>query len=674
MMKIVTDLPYKVKIIENVFIPMKDGKRLAARVWLPERAQVTPLPAILEYIPYRKRDMSRGRDTNNHDYLAGHGYVCVRVDIRGSGDSEGILTDEYTDLEIEDGIEVISWLTQQPWCDGNVGMMGISWGGFNSLQIAARNPPGLKAIMSACASDDTYSDNMHFMGGCLLGDNLSEATVMFAFNTLPPDPKIVGTRWRQMWHERLESGGLWLEPWLRNHTRSDYWRKSSVCERYESIQVPALIVGGWADGFTNAVFRLLDNLTVPRLGLIGPWGHKYSHQGIPGPPIGFLQELVRWWDYWLKNIDTGIMDEPMLRAWLQDSVPPHTSYDTRPGRWVGLPSWPSPEVKDTPLSLLDTKELEFTPEDSSEQTWFNLQSPLFVGVAAGKWCSYAAPPDLPGDQREEDGGALIFDTAPLTTDLEFLGCGWLDLEVISNRPTGMIAARISDVAPNGEATRITYGLLNLTHHESDEQPSHLCPGEPYRVRIQLNGFAQRFPVGHKLRLSLSSSYWPLAWVPYENPMLSIGIKKSCLHLPLLAAGSGENVSFDEPEHAPDLEVEPIEPSHHNWRVIKELDLGTSTLEVTNDQGSFVIPEIGTKVTRSTNEWYSYRDNDVNSALGETQTRRALARDDWDVEILTRTILTADPEKFHVHAQLDAYEQDERIYSKNWSFSIQRDFY
>ncbi len=288
-MSIVDSFPYKVREIENVFIPMRDGAQLAARIWLPEEAEHTPMPAILEYIPYRKRDITRARDNANHAYLAGHGYVCIRVDMRGSGDSDGVLTDEYTQQEQEDAVDAIAWLAEQAWCDGKVGMFGISWGGFNSLQVAAKQPPALKAIISLCSSDDLYADNMHYMGGCLLGDNLSEATVMFAFNTLPPDPQIVGDRWRDMWFDRMENSGLWLEPWLENQRRNAYWTTSSVCEYYSAVQCPVYAIGGWADGFTNTVLRLMQHLEVPRKGLIGPGGTNIPTRGCRGLPSAFCR-------------------------------------------------------------------------------------------------------------------------------------------------------------------------------------------------------------------------------------------------------------------------------------------------------------------------------------------------------------------------------------------------
>ncbi|MGD8582361.1 MAG: CocE/NonD family hydrolase, partial [Gammaproteobacteria bacterium] len=303
-MKIVEDFTNRLRHIEHQWIPMPDHTRLAARIWMPEDAESNPVPAILEYIPYRKRDGSRLRDETMHPYFAGHGYACVRVDIRGSGDSEGVLTDEYLQQEMEDGVDIIQWLAQQPWCNGKVGMIGISWGGFNGLQIAALQPAPLKAVVSVCSTDDRYADDVHYMGGCLLGDNLSWASTMFAYNSLPPDPEIVGDSWRQMWLQRLQGSGLWLDTWLQHQHRDAYWQHGSICEDFSRVRVPVMAVSGWADGYSNAVFRLLEKLPGPRLGLIGPWSHKYPHLGVPGPAIGFLQECLRWWDKWLKNRET----------------------------------------------------------------------------------------------------------------------------------------------------------------------------------------------------------------------------------------------------------------------------------------------------------------------------------------------------------------------------------
>ena len=323
---------------EHFFIPLADGVRLAARAWFPDAERA---PAILEYIPYRKRDGTRGRDEPMHGYFAQNGYVAVRVDMRGSGESDGLLEDEYLQRELDDACEVIAWLSRQPWCDGNVGMMGKSWGGFNALQVAALRPPALKAIITVCSTDDRYADDIHYMGGALLNDNLWWGAIMLAYQARPPDPALRGD-WREVWLERLDAMPFWPALWLRHQRRDDYWRHGSVCEDFSAIQCPVFAVGGWADAYTNAIPRLLEGLKVPRLGLIGPWAHLYPHDGKPGPAIGFLQEAVRWWDHWLKGRDSR-RDERTDAAGFRRGRPPENR-ETAAGRFVGEAAWPSPQI------------------------------------------------------------------------------------------------------------------------------------------------------------------------------------------------------------------------------------------------------------------------------------------------------------------------------------------
>ncbi|MDX1606963.1 MAG: CocE/NonD family hydrolase, partial [Candidatus Competibacterales bacterium] len=406
-----------VQVIENTWIPMPDGVKLAAKLWLPAYAERRPVPAVLEYIPYRKRDCKAVRDAEIHGFFARHGYAGVRVDLRGSGDSEGVLRDEYLPIELDDGVEILRWLARQPWCNGRVGMIGLSWGGFNGLQIAALQPPELAAVITVCSSDDRYADDVHYMGGCLLTDNLSWASVMLSYNACPPDPEIVGERWRELWQQRLEGSGLWIRNWLAHQRRDAYWKHASVCEDYDAIRCPVFAVSGWADGYCNTVFRLMANLSVPRKGLVGPWNHKYPHMGGPGPAIDFLGECLRWWDRWLKDHDNGVEEEPVIRAWMQDSVSPHS--DDRPGRWVAEQDWPSPRIEARDCGLAPGR-IAFGPAPADDDA-LTIQSPLSVDLFAGKWCSYSESTDLPTDQRLEDGGSRVFDSDVLERDLEILG-------------------------------------------------------------------------------------------------------------------------------------------------------------------------------------------------------------------------------------------------------------
>ncbi|RTR37984.1 CocE/NonD family hydrolase [Shewanella canadensis] len=667
-MTVVEHFTHKIRQIEHCWIPMADGIRLSARIWMPEGAETKPVPAIFEYIPYRKRDGSRLRDETMHPYFARHGYACIRVDIRGSGDSEGVLTDEYLQQELDDGVAVIEWLEKQLWCDGSVGMYGISWGGFNGLQIAAMQPPQLKAIISVCSTDDRYADDVHYMGGCLLGDNLSWASTMFAYNSLPPDPQIVGDKWRDMWFERLKGSGLWLDTWLSHQHRDEYWQHGSICEDFSKVQTPVMAVSGWADGYSNAVFRLISNLTGPRQGLIGPWSHKYPHIGVPGPAIGFLQECLRWWDKWLKGIETGIMDEPMLRTWMLDSMPPSTFYHQRYGHWVSEPSWPSPNIGTLAFKL---DKYRLVGEDAEvEEEELCLQSPLSNGLFAGKWCSYSTTPDLPHDQREEEGGALIFTTDPLDTALEIMGAPVIELVLSASKPVAMVAVRLSDVHPDNKSTRVTYGLLNLTHRDSHAKPTPLEPGKRYRVKLQLNDVAQIFPKGHRIRIAVSSSYFPLAWPSAESTQLRIYTGCSRLILPTRTPRV-ETITFPEVEASASGAKEQLKEGHHNWRVIRELDKDLSTLEVINDNGTYRLEDIDLIVKRETKEWYSYQCDDFQSPKGETLWRWGFRRGDWSVETVTRTILHCDEFYFYLDAELDAYEGDKRVYSQNWNLRIKR---
>ena len=672
-MRIVSEFPRDV-IEEETWLTLSDGCRLGIRIWRPKDAEENPVPAILEYLPYRKRDLTAERDVQTHAYMAGHGYAGVRVDIRGSGESDGVLEDEYTQEELDDGMEILRWIATQPWCTGRIGMIGISWGGFNGLQIAALQPPELQAVITLCSTDDRYADDVHHMGGCMLGDNLSWASTMFDHNACPPDPALVGERWREMWMQRLEGSGLWLEKWLEHQRRDDYWKHGSVCEDFSAIKCPVYAVSGWADGYCNAVFRLLDGLEVPRKGLVGPWAHKYPQLGIPGPAIGFLQEMLRWFDYWLKDIDTGIMDEPMMRCWMQDSVPPSTFYAERPGRWVAEPQWPSENIRPTNYKMTPGHDL-VPASEGAEINWLDLQSPLFVGLYAGKWCSYNAPPDLPHDQRDDDGGAMIFQTPPLEEAIEICGQPSVTLDLSVDKPVAMVAARLIDIAPDGKATRVSFGLLNLTHRDSDEFPEPLEPGKRYRVKINLKHIAQRFPVGNAIRVSLSTVYWPVAWPAPEPVKLTLYTGDSLLTLPERPLRPEDDAAlrpFDEPEGALPIAKTLIQPTQEQWTVIRDLARDYNTLEVINDQGTFRLDDIDLEISAKVTERYSYADEDYQSLRGWCEWVRSFKRGDWQVQTVTRTLLTSDSEYFRIRATLDAYEGDSRVYAQTWDTAIPRD--
>ncbi|MFG3023578.1 CocE/NonD family hydrolase [Streptomyces sp. NPDC048254] len=672
-MRYIENLPHTTRQEDHVRIPMPDGVHLSARIWRPVSSDDSPVPAILEYIPYRKGDLSSVRDSIHHPYIAGHGYACVRVDLRGTGDSEGVLTDEYLEVEQSDAEAVLDWLAARPWCDGSTGMMGLSWGAFAALQVAARRPASLRAVVISSFTDDRYSDDMHYMGGAMLSDNLAEAGTMFAYATCPPDPSAVGDRWREMWRERLEAAEPWVLNWLRHQRRDSYWRHASVCEDYTAVRCPVLASSGWADGYSNAVTRLLARLDVPRKGLIGPWSHKYPHLGEPGPAIGYLQEVVRWWDHWLKGADNGAMDGPMLRAWMQESVPPSTSYEERPGRWVGEPTWPSPHVRDTAYALR-SRHLTAEDEASGDGVSQTLKSPLSVGQFAGKWASYNAPPDLPYDQREEDGGSLVYETEPLRDRLEILGAPRVELEVSADQPVAMVAARLSDVAPDGSATRVTYGVLNLTRRDGSDEPAPLEPGQLQQATLHLNGVAQAFPPGHRVRLSLSTSYWPLAWPPPRPTLLTVHERPSRLVLPVRPADGEPDTPapFEAPEGTAPTTTTQVTPPEQRWEVSRDLVDYRAALNIVKDRGTVHFDAKDLDVGCRAHERYTSVADDFTSPAGEVTWTMSFRRVEWDVEVRTSTRLTCDAEAFHVNATLDAYEGGRRVDSRTWNESVPRD--
>ncbi|MFI4983372.1 MAG: CocE/NonD family hydrolase, partial [Nevskiales bacterium] len=301
-----------VTVQENIWIAMADGRRLAARLWLPDSAATHPAPCVLEYIPYRKRDQTRPRDEPIHSWLSARGYACLRVDMHGSGDSDGLLRQEFQKQEQDDALELLDWITAQPWCNGKVAMLGKSWGAFSAMQAALRQPPALKAIIPVCGGENRYDQSLHFTGGAFLNEQLWWTDIMQMFNMRPPDPAISGPDWEAKWRARLDDAEPWIGEWLKHQRRDEFWRHGSVSDDYGAVRCAVFAVGGWADYLSRSVPRLMAGLSGMRFGLVGPWGHHYPQDGIPEPAIGFLQECERFLDTAL-NGGAGYADVPMLR-------------------------------------------------------------------------------------------------------------------------------------------------------------------------------------------------------------------------------------------------------------------------------------------------------------------------------------------------------------------------
>ena len=668
-------LPFEVNVVEHVWIALQDGCRLSAKLWLPRGVEDEPVPAILEYIPYRKGDATAARDHLNHAWFAGHGYACVRVDMRGTGNSDGVQMDEYLEVEQSDAQEVITWLTEQPWCDGSVGMMGISWGGVTSLQAATFRHPALKAIVPVCASDDRYYDDGCYFLGCMSGETVGWGAVMLGFNSRPPDPEIVGERWREQWLERLSLPPLFLETFLRHQRRDEYWLQGTVNGRHDRIGCAVYTVGGWADCWPNTAFRLLENLPsgTPRKAMSGPWGHTYPHVGVPGPAVGFLQEMLRWWDRWLKGIDNGIEREPVFHGYLSTRVPADARHLHNPGRWVAQARWPSPDVVPRRLHFGDGR-LSEAPLAGAAVT---LRSPLSCGLASGEympWYMTGPSSQLPLDQRGDDAKSATFDGDVSDSPLDILGTPFAELAFTPSAASGMIAVRLCDVWPDGASTLVTFGLLNLAQREGKDVPKPMTPGAPHRVRVRLNDTGYTLAPGHRLRLAISTGYWPMAWPTPDKGTLLLDVQGSHLELPVLEGeeGAGDPSPFEAPLTPPPLAVTTLAEGRQERTITHDVESGEHIFSLQKYGGRVRLHHNGIEMDGGTTERYTITDDDPLSARAEYTCEYGVGRGEWQTRTRGSALVTCSADSFFVRAELDAWEGDTRVFSRNWDLAIPRD--
>ncbi len=666
--KVKTKFPRKVKEIKNLWIPLSDGTKLAARLWLPTDADKDPVPALLEYLPYRKTDGTHVRDALTHPYLAGHGYASIRVDMRGNGDSEGLMLDEYAKQEQDDALEVIAWLAKQSWCSGKVGMFGISWGGFNALQVAARQPPALKAIVTICSTDDRYEDDIHYKGGTLLNENLGWAATMLAYSSRPPDPKIVGPRWKKMWMERLKNEPFLLIPWLKHPHRDDYWKHGSICENFGAVTAPTLIVGGWNDAYSNAVPRLMRGLRSPRKAIIGPWAHKYPHFAVPDPKIGFLQEMLRWWDFYLKDIDTKVTQEPDYRVYVMEPFKPGSFPSEIKGRWIAENYWGFGNTATKTFYLTDNG---IAASKGAEQA-LELTSKQTTGFDGGEYCIIWLGPEFPGDQAKDDSQSITFDSPELVEDLDIVGQPTLELELSVDKPVAHLALRLNDVWPSGEVGRITYHLQNLCMRDSRETPTALEPGKRYRIKIKLDDIAYTLPKGHKLRVSVSTSYFPMMWPAPEPVKLTLYAGPSELNLPIRKRRSLEApVTFAEAEGAKPVDLKHVKPARNKREVTVDPKTGETRLEIVDDFGTQLIKDLDLTIWATGRESYSILPDDPLSAKMETHWTEARRRGTWEARTETYGRLTATKTHWLAWGKIEAFEGKKKIFTKEFSEKIAR---
>ncbi|MGR9220979.1 CocE/NonD family hydrolase (plasmid) [Rhizobium leguminosarum] len=648
-------------VIENEWILLQDGTRLAARIWMPNNAEADPVPAVFEFLPYRKRDGTSLRDESTYPVFAAAGIAGVRVDIRGSGESDGVIDGEYTELELANACELIAWIAKQPWSNGAVGMMGISWGGFNCLQVAALRPPALKAVISIASTVDRYNDDIHYRNGCHLSAQLSWAATMLAYQSRSPDPAIVGEDWREMWLRRLKQEPFFMEEWLQHQRRGDFWRHGSICEDFDSFDIPALVIAGWADGYRNTPLLAVEGLGEKAKALVGPWVHKYPHLAWPKPRADFHGEAIGWWNRWLRNGDNSADTMPSVRAYILDAIKPATRRDFDPGFWIAKHSWQQPDLQSFYVEQLGVL-LEGMPIPHAPEHPVYLRSPLDTGTASGEWFSLKPDAELAIDQRVDDAGSLTFQTAPLAEDHDYLGRPVVTLALRCDAKTANLCARLVDIHPDGTATRVSFGLLNLAHRDSNAAPEPMSKGERTTVNLTLDACGYRFRKGHCIRLSLSTAYWPMVLPPPEDPGLTIDIASIGLGLPIL--GPHELIDVMQPDN-PDPLPKYIEhaPASTKRQVVRNLSAGLTHYEIQEDTGLFEHPGTGLSTRQLREETWSIAPDDPLSMSGISTWTCDMQRPGWFVRTVATSSITCTAKDWIISASVIAYEGETEILRK-----------
>jgi hypothetical protein len=654
--------PVGVREIENAWVTMPDGVRLAVSLWLPETG--APVPVVLETTPYRKRDSSRAYGRFWGRKLAQHGVAFARLDARGSGDSGGLLLDEYLPREQADAAETIAWLAGQPWCNGSVGMRGVSWGGFITLQTAALAPPALKAIMPMCASDRRYTDDAHYVGGAFALTGLKWATSMKSVMAGPPDPEIFGPDWEAAWMARLQATPPIAARWLQHQREDEYWRQGSVGFDPAAIRCPAYLVGGWIDPYNEMMPRLLTSPDVPTKALIGPWTHGYPSPASPGPGLVWEVEEVAWWRHWLAGEATGVMDGPRVWAFLPEQAPAAAEPGPLPGRWIAEPAWPLRSETLT-LGFADGR----LREGPSDEGIVEHDGGVIAGLQSPEWVPFAAA-QYPQEQSPDDAVSLrfVFDP-PADQPLDLFGVPILRLRVAADAPVAKLSARLLELEPDGRSWLVSYGVLNLTRREGHATPEPLVPGKFYDVEVPLYLTGRRLGPGSRMMLCLSERQWPLIWPSPQIASLTFDLAGCSLDLPV------RPTSVDDPAFPIPIAASPPASGRGGAEIRREYPGPgrDAQFDEVFPPSSGVISETGTAIERDgPNVEARLAPGDPNSGRWRVWQSVRYTRGDWDCRLEAESELTSSADTFHLRERLVACRGDRQVFEREHVTDIPRD--
>ena len=656
--------------IREVMIPMPDGIQLAADLYMPADIPAGEhLPVLLEYTPYRKND-SRGSKYRMYTYFVKRGYVVARVDIRGTGNSQGrTIPYEYSEIELSDGDAVIAWLAKQDWSNGNVGMFGISWGGFNSIQMAVRKPPALKAFMALMATEDLYQEDVHYMDGIIHIDSWMMSHDLS--NAMPGAPEF---RLDEDWlRNRFE-----VEPsiftYMREQRDGSFWDRASARDKYEQIQIPGYYIGGWYDGYRDSPPRMLEHVKAPVKAMIGPWDHYYPHNAWPAPQVEWRHEAVRWFDQWLKGIDTGILDEPRFAVYVRDWHPPGPGVDEIPGHWRWEEGWPIERSVTKTFYAGQDHGLFSSP---SAQATHSLKYKPSVGLAGGGPVMWWG--NIPPDQQSMDDYSLIYDSQPLGSPLEILGMPRAILKVSADVSRANWVVRICDVAPDGSVTQVGGAAFNGTHRKSAREPEDLIPGKVFPLEIEMHFTSWVFPKGHRIRFAINNAQWPMLWpTPYQmTTTLAIGgVEGARIELPVVPPADRPVPKFKLPEEGPSL---PDYASVDSGNVSGYAEIKS----IQRDEQSGAAFGIATNATSFRYPWglehfeerLEHRTSDLNPAETSVIGIYAVAIDlkDRTIRMEQNVVFKSDLKNFHMNFIRRFKVDGETLHEKQWDEIFPRDF-
>lgn len=650
---------------------MPDGVRLAADIYWPAQAKKGGrFPVLLEYLPYRKDD-SRSRNYSLYSYFLDHGYVVARVDIRGTGNSDGhTIPYEYSDIELDDGEKVIDWLSRQAWSTGNVGMFGISWGGFNSIQMAMRNPPALKAFIALMATEYLYSEDVHYIDGIMHTDSWMMSHDLY--NSMPGAPEYeLDKDWATNRFDAKPS----VYTYMHQQRDGPFWDRASALGQYDKIRVPGYYIGGWYDGYRNSLPRMLENVDAPTKAMIGPWDHYFPHNAWPEPQVEWRHEAVRWFDHWLKGKDTGILEEPAFAVYVRNYYPPDLSLTTVPGHWRWEDGWPVERIEYQEWHAQADNGLAVEPAE--QEATHRMTYKASIGLEGGgptMWWGSITP-----DQQPMDDDSLVYDSKPLAAPLEILGRPLAALNVSASASRGNWVVRISDVAPDGQVTQVAAAAINGTQRNSAREPEDIVPGEVFPLEIQLHFTSWVFPKDHRIRVAISNAQWPMLWptpLPMESTLAIGGENGARVTLPVVPPGKERSPDFRQPVPSPVLAgFETLDEGNiSGYAAITSIEHDPDTGEafgVARNSGASRFPW---GVERF-EEAIEHRTSDTNPAVTSTTGRYKVAveLEDRTLEFEQTVEFTSDEKDFRLKFHRWLLVNGELYREKSWDEVIPRDY-